>query len=85
MESFRVSPNLNDRCLNSIRKEKVEIAKRYNIKFGQTEVYCERCHRPCWPGRHTCKDIRLKRLNEAKNIRTPIPGQVYESNVCSIV
>jgi len=59
-----VSPNWNDRCLNSIRK--VEIAKRYNIRFGQTEVYCERCHHPCWPGRHTCKDIQLQKAQMAK-------------------
>jgi len=59
-----VSPNWNDRCLNSIRK--VEIAKRYNIRFGQTEIYCARCGRPCWPGRHTCSDLRLKLLQEKK-------------------
>ena len=53
-------------CSESIRKEKEEIAKRYNIRFGQTTIYCARCGKSCWPGSHTCGDIRLRALTERK-------------------
>ncbi len=56
----------NDRCRDSIKKERSEIEARYNIRIGQTDIKCARCGRPCTPGQHTCQDIRLKRLNEAK-------------------
>lgn len=57
----------NSACLDSIRKEKAEIAKRYGIRFGQAEIYCARCGRPVAdPLNHTCQDIRLKNLQKAK-------------------
>jgi len=58
--------NWNSICLDSIKKEKAEIEKRYGIRFGQTEIYCARCGRPCTPGSHTCGDVRVKRWREAK-------------------
>jgi len=59
--------NWNSICLDSIRKEKAEIAKRYNIRFGQTEIYCARCGRPIANSlNHNCQDIRLRELQEAK-------------------
>jgi hypothetical protein len=83
----------SSRCQKSIVKDKKDAETRYGIKFGLTEIYCARCHRPCWPGRHTCEDVRLKKFHErrkeakkeAKSVTTPIPGRVYESNACSIV
>jgi hypothetical protein len=60
--------NWNFFCSESIRKEKAEISKKYNIIFGQTEIYCARCKGPM-PFNfklHTCSDIRLKKLNETK-------------------
>ena len=57
--------NWNSACLDSIRKEKAEIAKRYGIRFGQTEIYCVRCGRPVAnPLNHTCSDLQLKVLRE---------------------
>jgi len=47
----------NTVCQNSIRKEKAEIGKRYNIRFGQTEIYCGRCGKSCIPG-HRCMGIK---------------------------
>jgi len=58
--------NWNPICLDSIRKEKAEIAKRYDIRLGQTEFYCARCGRPSTPGSHACGDVRLKRWRDAK-------------------
>jgi len=37
------------RCSGSIRKQKVEVEKRYGIRFGQTDVYCAKCGKR-WPG-----------------------------------
>jgi hypothetical protein len=57
----------NSVCLDSIRKEKTEIAKRYNIRFAQTEIYCQRCSRPATdPLKHRCQDLRLKDLQQAQ-------------------
>lgn len=51
----------NTVCLNSIQKEKAEIGKRYNIRFGQTEIYCARCERPVTDFlKHICADLRLQ-------------------------
>jgi hypothetical protein len=36
-------------------------------------------------GNHTCQDVRLKRLNEAKNIRTPIPDRIDGLNASESV
>ena len=66
----------NIRCLNSIQKEKAEIAKRYNIRFGQTEIYCNRCERPCTPGSHTCGNIRVRRWRKAKKKAKQTPKVV---------
>ena len=55
------------RCAVSMEKEKAQIAKRYNIRFGQTEICCVRCGSPVLnPLRHTCSDLRLKALQEEK-------------------
>lgn len=35
--------NWNEKALASIRKQKTEIAKRYGIRFGQTQIYCLKC------------------------------------------
>ena len=60
--------NWNQRCAESIAKEKAEIAKRYNIRFGQTEIYCTRCGRPVAnPENHTCQDIRFERLRKERD------------------
>ena len=75
----------NNRCDQSIRKEKMEAEARYGIRFGQTEVYCVRCGNSWGYGKHTCQDMRLKRLNEAQKGRTPIPGRVNDSNAFGIV
>jgi hypothetical protein len=61
--------NWNFLCLESIRKEKAEVAKRYGIIFGQTNIYCARCKRPMPLDfkQHTCENTRLKALREEKN------------------
>ncbi len=61
--------NWNDRCRDSIQKEKKEIEDRCRIRIGQTEIYCVRCGKPWGYGNHTCADIRLQKLNEAKTIK----------------
>jgi transposase-like protein len=59
--------NWNTRCLNSIREEKAEIAKRYNIRFGQTEIYCGRCKVSISnPTKHICADLQLQNFYEAQ-------------------
>jgi len=55
----------NQRCVESIQREKKETEKKYNIKIGQTDIYCRSCGRPCIPGQHTC---RATKLHEAKKI-----------------
>jgi hypothetical protein len=48
-------------CTKSSEKEKAEIAERYNIRFGPTELYCARCgDRIANPLNHTCVDLGLK-------------------------
>jgi hypothetical protein len=63
----------NSCCQQAIEKEKREAETRYGIGFGQTEVYCVRCGKPWGLGKHTCQDIRLQKLQEAKKVRPPIP------------
>lgn len=58
--------NWNDRCREAIRKEKMEIEKRYEIRIGQTDIICRRCGKPFWPGRHVCGDMRFEKLRKAK-------------------
>ena len=40
---MRHSESWDSLCAYSIEKEKAQIAKRYNLRFGQTEIYCARC------------------------------------------
>ena len=62
--------NWNSACFASIRKEKAEISKRYNIRFGQTEIYCNDCGSPVGnPINHICQNIRLKMIREGKKSR----------------
>jgi hypothetical protein len=56
----------NERCLESIKKQRAEIEKKYGIRFGRTEIYCARCGKSCWPGRHVCEAIRLENLHKAR-------------------
>jgi hypothetical protein len=70
----------NERCLESIKKEKKEIEQRYGIRIGQTEIYCSGCGKSWGYGKHTCQDIRFEALKEGKKGRTPIPGRVYDLN-----
>lgn len=64
-----IPDNWNDRCGQSIQKEKKEIEDRNGIRFGQTEIYCARCKRPWGFGKHICSDIILKQLREEKYIK----------------
>jgi hypothetical protein len=66
----------NKRCEASIKKEKAEAEARYGIKFGQTEIYCANCGRPCTPGSHTCGNVRVKRWREAKKKVKQTPKSV---------
>ena len=78
----------NERCLESIKKEKKEIESRYGIRIGQTEVYCFRCGKSWGYGKHSCQDVRLEQLQakkEAKKERTPNPGRVYGANASCVV
>jgi hypothetical protein len=59
--------NWNERIVKTLKLEKAEAAKKYNIVFGQTEIYCARCKRPWGFGKHICSDIILKQLREEKN------------------
>jgi len=58
----------NVRCEKSCQAEKKEIERKYNIRIGQTEIHCADCGRSCWPGRHSCQNIRLRELNEGKKL-----------------
>jgi|GEM_PF-1512537 hypothetical protein len=59
--------NWSSWCEASIRKEKIEVEKKYGIRFGRTEIYCARCGRPWGFGRHTCRDIVFNQLQEEKS------------------
>ena len=61
-----IPDNWSARCANFIKGERREVEKRYGIRFGQTEIYCARCGKSWGLGNHTCQDVRLQRLNEAK-------------------
>jgi len=61
--------NWNERIVKAIRLEKAEAAKKYNIVFGQTEIYCARCGKSCWPGRHVCEDMRFENLYKARKVK----------------
>lgn len=36
----------NRKVQDSIRKEKIEVGKRYGIRIGKTELYCLKCNHP---------------------------------------
>lgn len=40
--------NWNQRCMDSIKREKAEVEKRYGIRISQTEIYCAICGKG-WP------------------------------------
>lgn len=62
-----IPANWSQRCLDSIRKQKEEVTKRYNIRIGQTEIYCLRCNKSITnPGKHVCDDLRLQVLQLSK-------------------
>lgn len=65
-EGDSLEQSWSSRCAESIKREKLEAEKKYGIRIGQTEIYCARCGKPCWPGRHVCMDIRLEKLREEK-------------------
>jgi hypothetical protein len=76
----------NRRCLDSIRKEKTEVAKKYNIVFGQTEIYCSRCGRSVSnPGKHTCMDLRLEALKQRKQEKEEVLKSQIEENNDSLI
>ena len=76
----------NSACLDSIRKEKAEIAKRYNIRFGQTEIYCIRCDKPVAnPLNHTCSDLRLKALQEKDKEKRNAIKEENQTNLESVL
>ena len=65
----------NVRCINSIKKQKEEVAKRCNIQFGQTHLSCARCEKIVSnPIDHVCSDIRLKLLSQSKKSRHKATG-----------
>lgn len=41
----------NSQVLNLIKKERAEVARRYNIRIDRTNVHCNRCGR-IWTGEH---------------------------------
>jgi hypothetical protein len=65
--------NWSERCLTSIRKEKADTENRYGIRIGQTEIYCARCGKSWGYGNHTCQDVRLSKLKEAKKGASKAP------------
>ncbi|MGO8990461.1 MAG: hypothetical protein ACLQGU_02545 [bacterium] len=56
-----------ERCLESIRREKEEIERRYDIRIGQTDIHCARCGKPWGYSRHVCQNVRLKQLQEKQS------------------
>ena len=83
-----IPDNWSVRCANFIKGERREVEKRYGIRFGQTEIYCNRCGKSWGLGKHTCQDVRFEQLqakNEAKKVRTPNPGRVQSVNASCAV
>ena len=60
-----IPDNWNRRVEESIRRERREVEKRYGVRFGQTELTCDRCGRP-WGFEHVCRDIYFQGLREKK-------------------
>ncbi len=59
-----------NRLSRSIQKEKQEIAHRYNIIFGNTEILCGRCKQSLSdPSKHICADLRLQDFYNKKKIK----------------
>lgn len=45
----------NQRCRESIEKEKTEVQKEWGIRIGQTNITCTYCNKSIgWPNIHTC-------------------------------
>lgn len=60
----------NSTCVESIRKQKSEVAKRYNIRFGQTTMFCARCGSQWWGRQHLCQDLTLVKAREVRSAKT---------------
>ncbi len=54
------------RLEKSSREQRKEAEKKYGIKIGQTNIYCVRCGKSCWPGQHVCWDLALKKSRDEK-------------------
>jgi hypothetical protein len=52
----------NERCLESLRREKKETEERYKIIIGKTSILCAKCGRPWGFEGHVCQEVRLKSL-----------------------
>jgi len=73
----------NTTCENSIRRERLEIEKKYGIKIGQTEISCARCGKSWGFGGHVCADRRFEKLHEesrrkAAELKT-VQEEAYEA------
>jgi hypothetical protein len=58
----------NERCLASIKGERQEIERKYNIRIGQTEIYCARCGKS-WSTFHDCAGMLPERRAEVKEFK----------------
>jgi hypothetical protein len=65
--TVNTQPPWSSRCVESTKKEKRMIEKKYGIRIGQTEIYCVRCGKAWGFGNHTCQDIRLENLKIKKD------------------
>jgi hypothetical protein len=72
----------DNRCLESIRKEKKEAEVRYSVTFGQTEIYCSRCGRSSVPGNHECRDLRFERLSKTRLLKSGESKTEKPSHLC---
>jgi hypothetical protein len=59
----------SNRCQRSMDRGKREVEKKYGIRIGQTDLYCIRCGKSCFPGRHVCEDMRLENLHQARKAK----------------
>ena len=67
--------NWNDRCKESIRKERLEIEAKYNIRFGQTEIYCSACGKS-WSTFHICSRMLPERRAEVEALKAEMERPV---------
>jgi len=63
--------NWDARCSESIKKQRAEVEKRYEIRFGQTDIYCAKCGKTTgFPfDRHICQNTGLISLRKTKKSR----------------